>query len=73
VCVVGLVSLRNIASVSRSAVTRQIAALDESRAFARLAALPGDWLGADDGIVPWACIDCNKPSQRLPYSSRRTA
>jgi signal transduction histidine kinase len=36
VCVVGLVSLRNIASVSRSAVTRQIAALDESRAFAAL-------------------------------------
>jgi signal transduction histidine kinase len=36
VCVVGLVSLRNLSSVTRSAVTRQIVALDESRAFASL-------------------------------------
>lgn len=36
VCVVGLVSLRNLSSVTRSAVTRQIIALDESRAFASL-------------------------------------
>src|SRR5256885_1504818 len=36
VCVVGLVSLRNVSSVTRSAVTRQIATLDESRVFESL-------------------------------------
>jgi signal transduction histidine kinase len=36
VCVVGLVSLRNLSSVTRSAVTRQIVAVDESRVFASL-------------------------------------
>jgi signal transduction histidine kinase len=36
VCVVGLVSLRNISSVTREAVGRQIVALDESRAFESL-------------------------------------
>jgi len=43
--VVGLVSLRNIASVSRSAVTRQIAALDESRAFALIGSPSGRLAG----------------------------
>jgi signal transduction histidine kinase len=36
VCVVGLVSLRNVSSVTRAAVTRQMALLDESRVFASL-------------------------------------
>jgi signal transduction histidine kinase len=36
VCVVGLFSLRNISTVTRGAVTRQMALLDESRTFALL-------------------------------------
>jgi signal transduction histidine kinase len=36
VCVVGLVSLRNVSRVTRAALTRQIALLDESRAFTSL-------------------------------------
>jgi signal transduction histidine kinase len=36
VCVVGLVSLRNVSGVTRGALTRQIALLDESRAFSSL-------------------------------------
>lgn len=36
VCIVGLVSLRNSSSVARSAVTRQLALVDEARVFASL-------------------------------------
>jgi signal transduction histidine kinase len=36
VCIVGLVSLRNVSRVTRQALTRQMAVLDESRAFASL-------------------------------------
>src|SRR5688572_5374287 len=36
VCIVGLVSLRNVSRVTSTALTRQIALLDESRAFSSL-------------------------------------
>ena len=36
VCVVGLVSLRNVSRVTKGALTRQIALLDESRVFSSL-------------------------------------